>query len=332
MNLFIKNYYVCKKYIPRSAQLAMRRARAEYINKLRSYDWLCSNEYEFNFKHSVWKDGKKFCLVLTHDVDTWKGLSRCDDVMNLEKDLGFRSSFSIVPERYEVDRGVVDRIHGNGFEVCVHGLNHDGNLFANKKIFNERKVLIEKYMKRWNAKGFRSPAMHHDLLWISELDIEYDMSTYEYDPFEPQGGGVGTIFPFLIQNPITKRRVVEIPYTLPQDHTLFIILHKKGIDDWVRKLDFIAERGGMATLITHPDYMNFGDDVDIDEYSSEIYSKFLEFINEKYHGTFWNALPGELARFWNRNEQKAFEIGAEVLKGKRLCRNCRKNLPKVVMC
>ena len=39
--------------------------------------------------------------------------------------------------------------------------------------------------------------MHHNLDWISELEIDYDMSTFDTDPFEPMPQGAGTIFPFI---------------------------------------------------------------------------------------------------------------------------------------
>jgi hypothetical protein len=35
-------------------------------------------------------------------------------------------------------------------------------------------------------------------------------------------------------------------------------MREKNIDIWKRKLDWIVENEGMALLITHPDYMNFG--------------------------------------------------------------------------
>ena len=44
---------------------------------------------------------------------------------------------------------------------------------------------------------------------------------------------------------------------MPQDHLLFVILQEKNIDIWKRKLDWIAEKGGMALLNTHSDYMSF---------------------------------------------------------------------------
>ena len=50
---------------------------------------------------------------------------------------------------------------------------------------------------------------------------------------------------------------VELPYTLPQDSTLFLLLREKTNGIWKTKLDWIAQHGGMALLNTHPDYMRF---------------------------------------------------------------------------
>ena len=50
---------------------------------------------------------------------------------------------------------------------------------------------------------------------------------------------------------------VELPYTLPQDSTLFVLLREPSIDLWIRKVDWIVRHNGMVLLDTHPDYMNF---------------------------------------------------------------------------
>ena len=55
-----------------------------------------------------------------------------------------------------------------------------------------------------------------------------------------------------------QKGYVELPYTLPQDFLLFILLQEKNIDTWKKKLDWIVDHGGMALFIAHPDYMNFG--------------------------------------------------------------------------
>ena len=118
--------------------------------------------------------------------------------------------------------------------------------------------------------------MHHNLAWIHDLEIEYDASTFDTDPFEPQPDGVGTIFPFWVSKDGTQKGYVELPYTLPQDFTLFILMKEKNIDIWKQKLDWIAENGGMALVNTHPDYMNFDDGkLGIEEYPAQYYQSCL---------------------------------------------------------
>ena len=68
---------------------------------------------------------------------------------------------------------------------------------------------------------------------------------------------MGTIIPFWVSKDGFQKGYVELPYTLPQDFTLFILMKEKNIEIWKQKLDWIAEYGGMVLLNTHPDYMNF---------------------------------------------------------------------------
>ena len=246
-----------------------------------------------------WPDQKNFSLVLTHDVDTARGQEKCLKLAEIEKKLGFRSSFNFVPERYIVSKDLRTYLTDNGFEVGVHGLKHDGKLYASKTIFHERASKINQYLKEWNAVGFRSPAMHHNLDWLHDLALEYDASTFDTDPFEPQSDGVGTIFPFWVKGNPNQDGYVELPYTLPQDSTLFMLLREKKIDIWKRKLDWIVEKGGMVLTNTHPDYMNFdGSSLGLQEYPARYYEEFLEYVKTRYEGRYWHVLPRDMARFW----------------------------------
>jgi hypothetical protein len=246
-----------------------------------------------------WPDGKQFAFVLTHDVDTAKGHDNCLRLAELEESLGFRSSFNFVPERYEVSSQVRDELLRKGFEVGIHGLVHDGKLFSSKKIFKERAVRINKYLQEWGCSGFRSPAMHHNLEWICELNVQYDASTFDTDPFEPQSDGMGTIFPFWISANEDGDGYVELPYTLPQDHCLFVVLQEKDISIWKRKLDWVVRKGGVVLSNVHPDYMNFGDTkVGREEYPAEHYGHLLDYVKQKYGAQCWHVLPKEMAQFW----------------------------------
>jgi peptidoglycan/xylan/chitin deacetylase (PgdA/CDA1 family) len=218
--------------------------------------------------------------------------------MDLERGLDYRSSFNFVFERYRVSPELRRQIEDAGFEVGVHGLKHDGRLFESKAIFQERAPRINQYLADWGAVGFRAPAMHHNLEWILQLNLEYDLSTFDTDPFEPQPWGVETIFPFWVSGRNGEPGYLEMPYTLPQDFTLFVVMREHNIDLWRRKLDWVVAKGGMALVNTHPDYMCMkGRKPDLEEYPVEKYLEFLEYVRAAYGDRFWNALPREVARY-----------------------------------
>ncbi len=67
-------------------------------------------------------------------------------------------------------------------------------------------------------------------------------------------------------------------------------MRETTIDIWKKKLDWIAERGGMALLNTHPDYLSFsGKTPGLEEYPAAYYAEFLECIEHKYSGQYWHA-------------------------------------------
>ena len=300
MNSINRIFYNVKPLIPRSLQIILRRRLV--LRKRKS----CNHIWPIDEKAgnppdgwSGWPNQKGFALILMHDVDIRKGHDNCYQLMNLEKSLGFRSSFNFVPERYKVSQSLRNELTDKGFEVGVHGLKHDGKLFLSKRIFRKRAVSINHYLQEWGAEGFSSPSMHHNLNWMHALKIKYDTSTFDTDPFEPQPDGVGTIFPFWIQGNSSQNGYMELPYTLPQDCTIFILMREKNINIWKLKLDWIAKKGGMALLNTHPDYMSFDEsDCSRETYPARYYIEFLEYINKKYANQYWHTLPGDIAHFW----------------------------------
>jgi glycosyltransferase involved in cell wall biosynthesis len=258
-----------------------------------------------------WPEGKKFAVVLTHDVESKAGLGKCRSLMQLELELGFRSSFNFVPEgSYRVPAELREELTDGGFEVGIHDLKHDGHLFASHRGFKRRAARINRYAREWGAAGFRSGFMLRNLDWLHDLSVRYDASTFDTDPFEPQPDGGHTIFPFWVPRPKgsstnhqrstinpSSEGYVELPYTLPQDSTLFLVLRETTPEIWMRKLDWIAEHSGMALLDTHPDYMSFnGSQRKATEYPSELYHEFLAYLKTKYTGQYWHALPKEVAR------------------------------------
>ncbi|HEY7531796.1 MAG TPA: hypothetical protein VH681_03320 [Nitrospiraceae bacterium] len=293
----IKCYYGFKPFVPRYIQIVMRR----YVVQSKSAGfkdfWPIDKSGGGRPKHwAGWPGGKKFAVVLTHDVETAPGQDKCKELSEIERERGFVSSFNFVPERYAVSKELRGYLTERGYEIGVHDLKHDGKLYRSRDSFLRKAEKINHYLKEWNAVGFRSGAMHHNLDWIHDLNITYDASTFDSDPFEPQPDGMGTIFPAWIGRNGSGEGYVELPYTLPQDFTVFVLLKEKNIEIWKKKLDWIVKKGGMVLLITHPDYMNFGNKkIRYDEYPVDYYIDLLDYIKTRYKDQYWNVLPRDLA-------------------------------------
>lgn len=324
-------YYRVKPFIPQSVRTAVRRKIACRVRDTVADIWpIMPGSERPPQDWPGWPGGKRFALVLTHDVESAAGLARCRELIKLEMEVGVRSSFNFIPEGgYRVPGDLREELRANGFEVGIHDLRHDGRLFASREGFNRNAARINGYLRDWGAVGFRSGFMLHNLDWLHELEVQYDASTFDTDPFEPQPEGRHTIFPFWVSAPPSQssdvRRqtsadrfsggryssfdirhsatsgsgYVELPYTLPQDSTLFLLLGEKTASIWKHKLDWIAEHGGMALFITHPDYMTFsnGSDVKAGQYPVKLYKSLLEHVRSQYAGQYWQPLPKEMAAF-----------------------------------
>ena len=305
----IRIYERVKLIIPRKVQILLRRKLVGRQLAQSASEWpIYEPAKDLPPGWPGWPDQKEFALVLTHDVDSQKGLDNCLKLADMEERLGFRSVFNFVACKYVVPQQIRDELAARGFEVGLHGLYHNSRLYSSRKEFLRQAQEINKVLKEWKATGFRSPCMYHNLEWMHDLDIEYDASTFDTDPFEPQPEGLYTIFPSFVPNResresgsagVMRTGYVELPYTLPQDFTLFILMQNSTIDIWKKKLDWLVRNGGMALLNTHPDYMSFDGRIDpYSEYDAGLYREFLEHIKTAYRGRYWHPLPREIARFW----------------------------------
>lgn len=302
----LRLYYSLKTILPRSLQIRLRQISARRKRRHVADVWpILESAGRAPEGWKGWPDGKQFAVVLTHDVETARGVDRCRMIMEIEERLGFRSAFNFVPARYKVPADLRQEMVRRGFEVGVHGLYHDLSLFSSEKEFRRQAQDINRYFKDWGAVGFRSPYMVRNLAWIRDyLDIEYDSSTFDTDPFEPQPDGVRTIFPFFVDGEKAGRPgYIELPCTLPQDLNLFVLLGETGIDVWKRKLDWIVASGGMALFDTHPDYMQELADTASDEYPVQRYVEFLEHVRARYADQYWHALPRDVAKFCRSNPE-----------------------------
>lgn len=307
-------YYSLKPYLPWRLRMGLRRVRARRIRLAHQQTWPIDPTAAAKPEGwPGWPDGKRFALVLTHDVEGPSGLAKCEALARLEQERGYYSTFNLIPEGpYKVPPEFVQSLQHRGFEIGVHDLKHDGWLYRSRTHFEDHAQRINRYVKDWRAHGFRSGFMLRNLRWLQRLDVRYDASTFDTDPFEPQSDGVGTIFPFWVpsERPAPdstpsaaegRGGYVELPYTLPQDSTLFLVLQENSPEIWLRKLEWIARHGGLALVNVHPDYIQLeGEPASPRTYPVGHYLKLLEYARREFGGQFWQPLAGDLAEYVSR--------------------------------
>jgi hypothetical protein len=239
-----------------------------------------------------WPDGATSAATMTHDVEANPGLNFVPRLMDLDDEFGIKASFQLVPEeRYVLPKNLLPAIRSRGFEINVHGLNHDGNLFADRKSFLRGAALIKRYARDFGAEGFRSTCMYRNVDWFEELGIRYDMSVPNVAHLEPQRGGCCTVFPYFIGD------VVELPLTTIQDYSLFHILGEYSIGLWKKQIQLILEKNGLISFVTHPDYL-------CDERALPVYRSLLEYLSGlRAERRVWVARPGEIQRWWRARDQ-----------------------------
>ncbi len=300
LGFFHRAYYQLKPFIPRILTRLLRQMYSGFKRGEFLLDWpiekrfvqflweilrqaiLLTGKQELLIR-DFWPEGKGYAFVLTHDIESADGQKFISRLADFEESLGFRSSFNLVADRYRIDKGLMTSLRQRGFEIGVHGLKHDGKLFNSHSFFNHRARQINECLSNFGAVGFRSPLTLRQPEWMQILDIEYDLSFFDTDPFEPMPGGTMSIWPFFLG------RFVELPYTLVQDHTLTSILSETSPRIWLEKIDFIQIYRGMALVNTHPDYLR-------NKTTWDIYSEFLQNIKER--DASWNTLPCNVATWW----------------------------------
>ncbi len=293
-------YYRVKPFMPRPLIALLRRIHSRSASREFVLGWPIEDRYvrflwqvmldvllgsshpSIRYRH-FWPDGCQFAFVLTHDIETAQGQAFVRAVADLEESLGFRSSFNFVAERYPLDLALMDELRTRGFEIGVHGLKHDGHLFRSRAEFERRARRINDHLRALGAVGFRTPLFHRQPEWMQVLDVEYDLSFFDTDPYEPVPGGTMCIWPFRVG------KLLELPLTMVQDYTLVRTLGEKTPRVWLQKIEFIKQYSGLALMNTHPDYLR-------DPITWQVYASLLREMKEQ--NGYWHALPSEAARWW----------------------------------
>ena len=200
-------------------------------------------------------------LIITHDIDTRKGLERAEAMKSVEDDLGVESSWFIPSEEFPLN-GIVIRDLAEGSQIGSHDTKHDGTLVhmrdktrLARRLAKSRTQLEEKTGRP--IKLFRAPLMQFSREIVNALEIagyEEDFSLPSWESSNPvvMGGfGIQTSVPFHIG------KMVEHPLSLPQDHQLLMIFGlstQAAVKYWTQQASRIFSLGGDVVLLVHPDY------------------------------------------------------------------------------
>ena len=297
-------YYRTKPLLPGSVRLALRRSFRRVQERTAFPAWPAETSLHrleallLGYVEEVageplpwiapWPAPYDWSLVLTHDVERSKGYGHVGAVRSVEERLHLRSAWYFVPERdYRVERSLLESLRGNGCEIGLHGLRHDGRDLS-AGIFEKRLPAMREYADRWGARGFRSPATHRNRTFVQQLGVEHDSSWSDVARYEPQKGGSCSWLPFFIGD------VVELPITMPMDHTVFDLLGDTTDEVWRKKANFLRAHGGMALMLTHPDYLLAPERL-------RLYEAFLgQFAAD---ASVWHALPHEVAAWWRERSR-----------------------------
>ena len=307
-------YYRMRPLLPRATQVTLRRVFSRIQRRQAFPRWPVENalhdlyEQLLRFSEEVagepvpwlspWPRPFGWAFVLTHDVETQVGYANIDSICEQERALGYRSSWNLVPCRdYAVEPQRVAQLQADGWEVGLHGLRHDGRDLESARMLEARLPQMREFADRWGATGFRAPATQREWDLMPTLQFDHDSSYPDTDPFEPQGGGCCSLWPFFNQD------LVELPITLPQDHTLFVILEEPDARIWLEKTRLLRDRGGMALVDTHPDYLH-------EEPAASAYQELLEHFADDE--TAWRALPSEVSSWWRDRARTWIERSGDV--------------------
>lgn len=239
-----------------------------------------------------WPNGNRSCCIVTHDVEEAAGVEMCDVVMDLDSSIGLASSFQFVPEeRYQVCAQFLDRVWKRGFEVNVHDLNHDGNLYRERREFLRRAKKINRYVAEYKARGFRSAVLYRNLEWYDAFTFSYDMSVPNVAHLDPQRGGCCTVMPYFVGG------ILELPLTTIQDYSLFNIVGDYSTSLWITQTDFLVRNHGLLSFNVHPDYL-------ASAVERSVYGSLLDHLARlRDEGRTYFARPCEVERWWRERSQ-----------------------------
>jgi hypothetical protein len=206
-------------------------------------------------------------LLITHDVDTEKGLRRALALKAVDDDLGVQSVWFLSSSEYRIPMDIAGEL-AEGSTIGSHDTRHDGRLSslhtheALVKRLRESKLRLEHFFQT-EIRCFRSPLLQFSgeiASALSEAGFVYDFSLPCWEPVHVpsmRGFGVESVREFEVGG------VIEVPLTLFQDHQVLNVLRmrtREAVKFWVEQAKLVHSLGGHIVLLVHPDY-DFSSDI-----------------------------------------------------------------------
>lgn len=196
--------------------------------------------------------GKKASVCLSYDVDRDICHNSLEKITQLLECRHLTATFNILTNwEYEVDWQKIIDMKKSGFEIGLHGGEHDIALGYRPMVSIAKKIKKAKNKSQCQYFSYRAPAlcMTPNLLGVIQksgfqCDSSLPMSNMYYKSVE-------SCFPYPLD---TNGHLWELPVSI-QDSTVFLDmeLNEQDAGDYIIKLvDEIIEIGGVAVINLHP--------------------------------------------------------------------------------
>jgi hypothetical protein len=245
---------------------------------------------------ACWPGGKRYPLLMTHDIDTKEGMKLAGQVLDEMVEIGVKPCFFLVGRGYDWDEGFCDAVRQAGGEIGLHGDVHDNRIsYLSASAAAKRLDRCRDKLVRHGILGFRAPS-----LLVSDALYEAVGPRFAWDSSVPDTDtntllgprrGCGTVFPF------RRGRTLVLPTTMPADDRL-LLLGYKGLDllkPLRAKWQHVRQMGGLCHFITHPEPHLFGRPI-----VRDLYKALLKEILDSREA--WVATPSMVAEYWRSVE------------------------------
>ncbi|MBF0291370.1 MAG: polysaccharide deacetylase family protein [Nitrospinae bacterium] len=205
-------------------------------------------------------------VIVTHDIDTSEGEQNLPLFLEIEESLGARSTNFVVPFKWNLDHGLLERTINAGHEIGVHGYDHGNQTpYMQPEMMARRFDQTKPFIERYRCRGYRAPTLLRTRELLAELALRFD-----YDSSVPTSGG---LFPApnngcATARPFRAEGIWEIPLSMPRDAGLmFLGYGPEEIEcHMLDSARLIRASGGVVVLLTHCEKVYSGNRIMLDTY------------------------------------------------------------------